>query len=95
MYNAHRQSDSEPVQAMPYEVVNMSNTQTTPNSTTVTTENRPLSHAKPLKWKKVGASHEYLNSLVTDSNQKPATRDYTGKQTEKDTYLSATDSIKS
>ena len=89
MYNAHRQSDSEPVPAMPYEVVNMS------SSTTVTTENRLLSHAKPLKWKKVGASHKYLNSPVTDSNQKPATHDYTGKQTEKDTYVSATDSIKS
>ena len=88
MYNAHRseQSGSVPVQTMPYEVVNMSSTQTTPNSTTVTTENWPSSHAKTLKWKKVGASHEYLNSPVTDSNQKPATRDHTGKQTEKDTY---------
>ena len=85
MYNAHRseQSGSVPVQAMPYEVVNISSTQTTPNSTTVNTENHPLSHAKPLK---VRASHEYLNSPVTDSNQKPATRDHTGKETEKDTY---------
>ena len=48
MYNAHRseQSDSVPVQAMPYEVVNMSSTQTTPNSTMVTTKNQPSSHIK-------------------------------------------------
>ena len=71
---------------MPYEVVDMSSTQTTPSITTVTTENRPSSRAKPLKLKKVGTSHEYLNSPVTDSNQKPATRDHTGKQTEKDNY---------
>ena len=77
------QSGSVPAQAMPYEVVNMSSTRTTPSSTTVTTNNRPLSHTKPLK---VGASHEYLNSPVTDSNQKPATRDHAGKQAKKDTY---------
>ena len=74
---------------MPYEVVNMSNTQSNSSSTTVTTENHFVSHAKSgplIKWKKVGASHEYLNSLAINSNQSPVTRDHTRNQADKNTY---------
>ena len=72
---------------MPYEVVNMSNTQSNSSSTTVTTENHSVSHVKPLiKRKKVGASHEYLNSPAINSNQRPVTRDHTRNQADKNTY---------
>lgn len=78
-----------PVQAMPYEVVNMSSVQSSPSNTTatVTSKNLPMSHGKQLKMKKkVGASHEYLNSPATDSSQKPTTSNRTGKPAEKDNY---------
>ena len=74
---------------MPYEVVNVSNTQSNPsNNNTVNTEIHPVhvSHIKPLKRKKVGASHEYFNSSAIDNNQRPVTHDHTGNQTEKNTY---------
>ena len=87
------QSGSVPVQAMPYEVVDMSSVQSSPSNTTatVTSENLPTSRVKQLKLKKkTGASHEYLNSPVTDSSQKPTTSDHTvaGKQAEKGNYQS-------
>ena len=76
---------------MPYEVVDMSSVQSSPSNTTatVTSENLPTSRVKQLKLKKkTGASHEYLNSPVTDSSQKPTTSDHTvaGKQAEKGNY---------
>ena len=79
---------------MPYEVVNMSNTQSNSSSTMETTDKHPVCHAKPLKWKKVGASHEYLNSPAINSNQRSVIRDHTGNQVDMNT-LSAIDSIKS
>ena len=81
------QSGSVSVQAMPYEVVDVSSGQNNPSSTCqVTIENRPSSCAKPLKLKKKAASHEYLNSSVTDSSQRPATCDHPGNRTEKGNY---------
>jgi hypothetical protein len=77
---------------MPYEVVDMSSVQSSPSNiaATVTSKNLPsTSRGKQLKLKKkVGASHEYLNSPATDSNQKPTTSDRTGKPAEKGNYLS-------
>ena len=82
------QSGSVPVQAMPYEVVDVSSGQSNPSSTSrVTTDNCPSSRAKPLKLKKKTASHECLNSPVTDSSQRPATCDHrAGNQTVKGNY---------
>ena len=72
---------------MPYEVVDVSNGQSNPSSTSrVTTDNRPSSCAKPLKLKKKAASHEYLNSPVTDSGQRPGICDHPGNQTAKGNY---------
>ena len=76
---------------MPYEVVDMSNVQSSQSNTTatVTSENLPTSRVKQLKLKKkAGASREYLDSPVTDSSQKPTTSDHTGKQAEKGNYQS-------
>ena len=73
---------------MPYEVVDMSNVQSSQSNTTatVTSENLPTSRVKQLKLKKkAGASREYLDSPVTDSSQKLTT---TGKQAEKGNYQS-------
>ena len=76
---------------MPYEVVDMSSVQSNPRNTTaatVTSENCPTSRVKQLKLKKkAGVSHEYSNSPITDSSQKPTTSDHTaGKQDEKGNY---------
>ena len=73
---------------MPYEVVDMSSVQSSPSNTTATVTSE-TSRVKQLKLKKkAGASHEYLNSPVTDSSQKPTTSDHTvtGKQAEKGNY---------